>query len=61
LQFSSFVQGHSTVSAVDFWPAFLFLGAITMASAVSCVGLPADAGAHMAGRSQIEAAEIELE
>jgi hypothetical protein len=61
LQFSSFAHGHRAVGLADFWPAFLFLAAITTASAIPCAGLPANAGAQMAGRRQVEAAEVVVE
>jgi len=61
LQFSSFLRGHHTIGAADFWPAFLILGMITMASAISCARLSPDAGAGMAGRRLVEAAAVELE
>jgi hypothetical protein len=61
LQFSSFVQGHRAIEAADFRPAFLLLALITMSSAIACVALPDDAGAGMAGRRLVEAAEVELD
>jgi hypothetical protein len=54
LQFSNFIQGHRTIVAADFWPAFLFMGVITLASTISCIGLPEAAGALMAGRQPVE-------
>lgn len=61
LQFSAFVQGHRAIGATDFWPAFLLLAVITMVSAISSAGLPANAGAGMAGRRLVEAAEVEID
>ena len=50
VQASSFFQGHATIVAGDFWPAFLVLGLIAASSAYSMFSLPPDAGADMAGR-----------
>lgn len=61
LQLSTFVQRHRTIVTADFWPAFLLLAVITLVSAIFSAGLPANAGAGMAGRPLVEAAEVELE
>lgn len=50
LQASSFLQGHKTIVASDFWPAFLAMGLFVASSAQTAFGLPSDAGAEMAGR-----------
>ena len=50
LQTSSFLQGHRTIVASDFWPAFVALGLIAMSSGWSAVGMAKNAGARMAGR-----------
>jgi EmrB/QacA subfamily drug resistance transporter len=59
LQASSFLQGHKTIVASDFWPAFLCMGLFVAFSARSAFGLPSDAGAEMAGRRPLELAENE--
>jgi hypothetical protein len=50
LQASSFLQGHRTIVASDFWPAFLAMGMFVALSARAAFRLPSDAGAEMAGR-----------
>jgi MFS family permease len=49
VQASSFLQGHRTIVAGDFWPAFLVLGIIAASSAYCMFSLSPDAGADMAG------------
>jgi MFS family permease len=49
IQASSFLQGHKTIVASDFWPAFLTLGIIAVSSAYCMFSLSPEAGADMAG------------
>jgi EmrB/QacA subfamily drug resistance transporter len=44
------INGHSTVTAGDFPPAFLFVAALSASSALIFMQLPPDAGAEMANR-----------
>ncbi len=50
LQASNYIQGHATIVASDFWPAFLALGLIAMSSTYSAANLSPQAGAEMVGR-----------
>ena len=43
-------RGATDLSAGDFWPAFVIIGLISMASALVFLPLPADAGASVSGR-----------
>ncbi len=49
LQISSLLQGHETIVAADFWPAFLGVAIISSASLFIHAGLPRDAGAEVSG------------
>ncbi len=50
LQISSFIQGHRALVVQDFWPAFIAVGLITLASIGYSLRLPKDAGDEIAGR-----------
>jgi EmrB/QacA subfamily drug resistance transporter len=52
LELSSLAQGHSQIVASDFWPAFVFVGAIAGSSVFYNVRLRADAGAELARRER---------
>ncbi|WP_276313526.1 MFS transporter [Pararobbsia silviterrae] len=51
LQASSALQGHTTLVASDFRPAFVFIGVLSLCSLRFLRQLPADAGAEISGRS----------
>jgi hypothetical protein len=44
------MRGGATLAAGDFWPAFVIVGLISMASALVYLPLPADAGESVSGR-----------
>ena len=46
-------KGTETITADDFWPAFLIVGAISASSAILFAQLPADAGAEMSGHRPV--------
>jgi len=48
-------SGSGVITAEDFRPAFLLIGAISACSAILFWTLPADAGSHMANREPIAA------
>ncbi|WP_038491517.1 MFS transporter [Collimonas arenae] len=50
LQMSNQLQGHATIVSADFWPAFLLIALIAMASLPFALKLQPDAGAEMSGR-----------
>ncbi|OWY28702.1 MFS transporter [Herbaspirillum robiniae] len=56
LQASNEIQGHATLVATDFWPAFLVVGAVASCSLFMLRRLPPNAGAEMAGRSEAKSA-----
>ncbi|WP_432239435.1 MFS transporter [Herbaspirillum robiniae] len=56
LQASNEIQGHATLVAADFWPAFLVVGAVASCSLFMLRRLPPNAGAEMAGRSEAKSA-----
>jgi EmrB/QacA subfamily drug resistance transporter len=45
-------RGATALSAGDFWPAFVIIGLVSMASALVFLPLPADAGASVSGRPE---------
>jgi EmrB/QacA subfamily drug resistance transporter len=45
-------RGAADLSAGDFWPAFVIIGLISMASALVFLPLPADAGASVSGKPE---------
>lgn len=47
--FSSRIQGHATVVAADFWPAFIVIALFSLASIPLARRLPLDAGAALTG------------
>jgi MFS family permease len=49
LQISSLLQGHETIVAADFWPAFLGVAIISSASLFIHAQLPPDAGTEVSG------------
>jgi MFS family permease len=50
-------RGGSTISALDFAPAFVLVGLISATSALVFARLPADAGAEMTGRVSTKVAD----
>jgi MFS family permease len=50
LQLSNQVQGHASLVAADFWPAFLTVALVAALSIPLLMRLPANAGAELAGR-----------
>lgn len=50
LQMSSVIQGHHNLVMQDFWPAFIAVGLITLASIGYSIRLPVDARDEIAGR-----------
>ncbi|HEV2219524.1 MAG TPA: MFS transporter [Casimicrobiaceae bacterium] len=56
LQLSSSLQGHATIAAADFWPAFVGIGLISVVAPLLHRRLPPDAGAEVSGHARIEAA-----
>jgi hypothetical protein len=50
LQMSNEIQGHATLVAQDFWPAFLVVGAVSALALLMLRQLPHNAGAEMAGQ-----------
>jgi EmrB/QacA subfamily drug resistance transporter len=52
LQMASALQGHGSIVAADFWPAFLVIAVVSGASLAFHFGLAADAGAEIAGRDK---------
>ncbi len=52
LQLSSLVQGHATIVAADFWPAFLAIALLSFASAVLHLRMPQGAGAEVSGHAR---------
>ena len=54
LELSSNIQGHATVVAADFWPAFLVVALISAASVFHNVALPLDAGAELSGKARVQ-------
>ena len=57
LELSSVLQGHETVVAADFWPAFVAIALIASASILFVTPLPQDAGAELSGQRKPEEAE----
>ena len=49
LELSHDFQGHETIVAGDFWPAFLFVGLVAGACILLHARLPRDAGAELSG------------
>ena len=52
LELSSRVQGHSSIVASDFWPAFLVIALISGSSVFSNMALALDAGAELSGKNK---------
>ena len=52
LELSSYIQGHTSIVAADFWPAFLTVGLISAASVFYNMALPRDAGAELSGKAR---------
>jgi EmrB/QacA subfamily drug resistance transporter len=59
LQMSSLLQGHTTIVASDFWPAFLAIAIISAASFFFHAGLPRNAGAEVSGHEVQEEMKAE--
>ena len=51
LQLSSTVQGHATIDASDFWPAFLAIGLVSAAAPFLHRRLPREAGVEVSGHA----------
>jgi hypothetical protein len=49
LQLSSVVQGHATIVAADFWPAFVGIGLISVVAPLLHRRLPPEAGIEVSG------------
>jgi hypothetical protein len=47
---SNQVQGHATIVSADFWPAFLLIALVALASLPFALKLQPDAGAELSGR-----------
>ena len=56
LQMSNEIQGHATLVAQDFWPAFLVVGAVAACALLMLRQLPPNAGAELAGQQATRAA-----
>ncbi|MDE2004341.1 MAG: MFS transporter, partial [Betaproteobacteria bacterium] len=56
LQLSSALQGHASIVAADFWPAFVGIGLISVVAPLLHLRLPPDAGAEVSGHARMEAA-----
>jgi MFS family permease len=54
LELSSRVQGHTSIVATDFWPAFLVIALISGASVFYNVALPHNAGEELSGKKKKE-------
>src|SRR3546814_19208183 len=50
LHLTLMMRGGAMLAAGDFWPAFVVVGLISMASVLVYLPLPADAGASVSGR-----------
>jgi len=55
LQLSSVLHGHQTISASDFWPAFLAVAIISSASLFIHAELPPGAGSEVSGHTKPQA------
>jgi len=55
LQLSSVLHGHETISASDFWPAFLAVAIISSASLFIHAELPPAAGSEVSGHTKSQA------
>jgi len=55
LQLSSLLQGHQTISASDFWPAFLAVAIISSVSLFIHAELPPGAGSEVSGHTKSQA------
>jgi len=53
LQLSNQLQGHATLVAADFWPAFLAVSVVASLSIPLLMRLPDNAGAEMSGRGKV--------
>lgn len=51
--FSSRIQGHATVVAADFWPAFIVIALFSLASIPVARRLPPDAGSALTGHMPV--------
>ncbi len=52
LQISSNLQGHASIVAADFWPAFLVVALIASVSLFFNLALAPDAGAEISGHAR---------
>lgn len=52
LELSSQLQGHPSIVASDFWPAFVVIALISGSSVFYNVAMPRDAGAELSGRNK---------
>jgi hypothetical protein len=58
LQLSSTLQGHTTIVAEDFWPAFVGIALISLGAPLLHRRLPVDAGASVSGNRRLDAANV---
>jgi len=58
LQTSMAFRRTETLSTVDFWPAFLVIGVISLLSYFGFASLPIDAGEELAGRKRVASAAV---
>jgi len=52
LQLSSLVQGHATIVAADFLPAFIVIALVSLVAPIWHRQLPADAGDAVSGHGK---------
>ena len=57
LETSSYLHGHATLQASDFWPAFALVAVVAATSAAFFVRLPSDAGAELSGHGVVAKAD----
>jgi EmrB/QacA subfamily drug resistance transporter len=55
LQLSSTLQGHATIEAADFWPAFVAIGLISAIAPLLHGRMPAQAGIEVSGHGVVRA------
>jgi MFS family permease len=60
LQLTLALRGSSTLSAIDFWPAFLVIGAISLLATFSFARLSEYAGEELAGRKRAGSVQVNI-
>jgi EmrB/QacA subfamily drug resistance transporter len=60
VQLTLALRGSSTLSASDFWPAFLVIGAISFLATFSFARLPEYAGEELAGRKRAGSVQVNI-